>query len=172
MKKFVTFLSVLLLGFAAFAQEPVKTILLNGSERRIALYENGSWAWLEADGTKTAPAEGEKVILAQDGSWAVIGECGVELPDIQKSWDVVKAKNINTQIPNGGPQRLNSGTSASSGSTASASSSGSTQYYTIKSGDTLSGIAAKHHTTVAKLCQLNGIKTTTTLQIGKKLKVK
>ena len=46
------------------------------------------------------------------------------------------------------------------------------QYYKVKSGDTLSGIAKKYGTTVKKLCQLNGIKETTILQIGRKLRVR
>lgn len=46
------------------------------------------------------------------------------------------------------------------------------QYYKVKSGDTLSGIAKKYRTTVKKLCQLNGIKETTILQIGRKLRVR
>lgn len=44
--------------------------------------------------------------------------------------------------------------------------------YTVKKGDTLSAIAAKNGTTVAKLCTLNHIKSTAVLQIGQKLKVK
>jgi LysM repeat protein len=44
-------------------------------------------------------------------------------------------------------------------------------YYTIKKGDTLGAIARKHNTTVKKLCQLNGIKETTILQIGQKIKL-
>lgn len=46
------------------------------------------------------------------------------------------------------------------------------QYYTIRSGDTLGKIAAKYHTTVKKLCALNGIKETTTLSIGRRIRVK
>ncbi len=45
-------------------------------------------------------------------------------------------------------------------------------WHTIKSGDTLSGIAKKYHTTVSNLCRLNGISTRTILKIGRKLKVK
>lgn len=48
----------------------------------------------------------------------------------------------------------------------------SRKYYRVKSGDTLSEIAAKHHTTISKICQLNGMRQTTTLQIGKQLRVK
>ena len=41
--------------------------------------------------------------------------------------------------------------------------------HTIKKGDTLGSIAIKYNTTVKRLCYLNGIKSTTTLQIGNKL---
>jgi hypothetical protein len=46
------------------------------------------------------------------------------------------------------------------------------KYYKVKSGDTLSQIAAKNNTTISKICQLNGIRQTTTLQIGRSLRVK
>lgn len=46
------------------------------------------------------------------------------------------------------------------------------QYYVIKKGDTLSKIAAQHKTTVAKLCQLNNMKKTDVLKIGRKIRVK
>ncbi|MCQ2258659.1 MAG: peptidoglycan DD-metalloendopeptidase family protein [Bacteroidaceae bacterium] len=42
--------------------------------------------------------------------------------------------------------------------------------YTIKSGDTLYAIARRHGTTVDKLCKLNGIKATSTLRLGQKIK--
>ena len=44
--------------------------------------------------------------------------------------------------------------------------------HTIRSGDTLSGLASKYGTTVDKLCKLNGISKTTTLRIGNKLIVR
>ncbi|MBR5700057.1 MAG: peptidoglycan DD-metalloendopeptidase family protein [Bacteroidales bacterium] len=46
------------------------------------------------------------------------------------------------------------------------------QYYVIKSGDTLSKIAAKYHTSVNTLCRLNGMTVNTKLQIGKRIRVK
>jgi LysM repeat protein len=45
------------------------------------------------------------------------------------------------------------------------------KYHKVKSGDTLSGIAIKHHTTVAKICKLNNFKPTKMLQIGEKIRV-
>lgn len=46
------------------------------------------------------------------------------------------------------------------------------KYYQVRSGDTLSSIARKHNTTVSQLCQLNRLKTTSVLQVGKSLRVK
>ena len=46
------------------------------------------------------------------------------------------------------------------------------KYYTVRSGDTLGKIAKKNGTTVKALCRLNGIKETTTLQIGRRLRVR
>jgi LysM repeat protein len=46
------------------------------------------------------------------------------------------------------------------------------KYYTIKSGDTLTKIAAKYKTTVSKLCQLNGLKPSSKIQVGKSIRIK
>lgn len=46
------------------------------------------------------------------------------------------------------------------------------QYYKIRSGDTLSKIAKRNGTTVKRLCQLNHMKETTVLQIGKRIRVR
>lgn len=57
----------------------------------------------------------------------------------------------------------------SSGSTGTKSSSSS---YRVRKGDSLSKIASRNGTTVAKLCKLNGLKTTSKLQIGQRLRVR
>lgn len=46
------------------------------------------------------------------------------------------------------------------------------RWYTIKSGDTLGGIAYRNNTTVKELCRLNGITTKTVLKIGRKIRVR
>ncbi|MBP5676623.1 MAG: peptidoglycan DD-metalloendopeptidase family protein [Bacteroidales bacterium] len=46
------------------------------------------------------------------------------------------------------------------------------KYHTVRSGDTLSAIARKYNTSVAEICRLNGIKATTILQIGRRLRVR
>ncbi|HKL40549.1 MAG TPA: M23 family metallopeptidase [Cryomorphaceae bacterium] len=44
------------------------------------------------------------------------------------------------------------------------------KYHKIRSGDTLSGIARRYGTSIRNICQLNGIRSTTTLRIGKTLR--
>ena len=46
------------------------------------------------------------------------------------------------------------------------------KYHIVKRGDTLGRIAINNHTTVTKLCQLNGIKKTSTLRIGQRIRVR
>ena len=46
------------------------------------------------------------------------------------------------------------------------------QYHTVRSGDTLGALARKYGTTVTRLCQLNGIKSTSILRIGQRLRVR
>jgi len=45
------------------------------------------------------------------------------------------------------------------------------RYYTVRKGDTLSGISRKTGVSVAQLCKLNNIKTTSTLRIGQRLRI-
>lgn len=53
----------------------------------------------------------------------------------------------------------------------SAAATGSTPvYHRVKSGDTLGAIASRYGTTVTKLCELNGIKRTTILKLGRSLR--
>lgn len=63
-----------------------------------------------------------------------------------------------------------SGSSSSTPDSSSSSSSGSATTYTVRSGDTLSGIAAKHGTTVASIIKLNGL-SSTVIHPGQRLKV-
>lgn len=54
----------------------------------------------------------------------------------------------------------------------SASSTKKTVTYTVKRGDTLSGIAQRYKTTVAKLVKDNGIKNPNIIYVGQKIKIK
>ena len=46
------------------------------------------------------------------------------------------------------------------------------RWYTIKSGDTLTGIAIRNNTTVRELCRINNITPETVLKIGRKIRVR
>ena len=52
------------------------------------------------------------------------------------------------------------------------SSRGNSSSYRVRKGDSLSKIASRNGTTVAKLCKLNGLKTTSKLSIGQRLKLR
>ena len=63
------------------------------------------------------------------------------------------------------------GGASTSYAAATNTSSGSGKYYRVRSGDTLSEIARRNRTTVSKLCQLNGIRPTSVLQVGKNIRI-
>ena len=54
---------------------------------------------------------------------------------------------------------------------ASSNSKSSKKYHTIKSGDTLYGLALKYKTSLNKICRLNNIKPEKVLQIGDKIRI-
>lgn len=97
-----------------------------------------------------------------------------------KKWNNLKSNNIRVGqrlvIYRGGrAPSASSSSSSSSSSAATSTSSGSatsgTATYTVKSGDTLSGIASRHGITVNNLKAWNGL-TSNNIKIGQKLKVK
>ena len=59
----------------------------------------------------------------------------------------------------------------SSGSRASTAGSAASTYR-VRKGDSLSRIAARHGTTVSRLCRLNGLRTTSKLRIGQRLRLR
>lgn len=63
------------------------------------------------------------------------------------------------------------GAKPSGGSSSSPSSNDGGGYYTVKKGDTLSGIAAKYGTTYQKLAQINGIADPNKIYPGQRIKV-
>lgn len=97
-----------------------------------------------------------------------------------KRWNGLKSNNIRVGqrlvIYRGGGGPSTSSSSSSTTAAASSSSSSSTQSsaptgtYTVKSGDTLSGIATRHGVTVNQLKQWNGL-TSNNIRVGQKLKL-
>lgn len=52
------------------------------------------------------------------------------------------------------------------------SGSADAEYHTIRRGDTLGALAKRYHTSISTLCRLNGISRSTTLRIGRRLRVR
>lgn len=95
-----------------------------------------------------------------------------------KRWNNLKSTNIRIGqrlvIYRGGNSSASSSSSASTNKSQSSSSAATTSgasTYTVKSGDTLSAIAARHGVSVANLKSWNGL-TSNNIKVGQKLKVK
>lgn len=93
-----------------------------------------------------------------------------------KRWNNLKSNNIRVGqrliIYRGGVASSSSGSSSgnSSDSTSGSGSTSATGTYTVKSGDTLSGIATRHGVSVAQLKQWNNL-SSNNIKAGQKLKV-
>ena len=125
------------------------TLRLGSGDRRLILFEDGRWVYVEADGHIVTPGEDEqRIVLAGDGSWSLLAGTGVKIPSIVESNESSRQAEARGEGVSG------------------------PQYYTVKSGDTLSKIASKYHTTVNNLCKLNHMKSTDVLKIGRKLRVR
>lgn len=140
----------------AATAEPVgkavpQTLTLDSADRRILLFEDGTWAYVSDSGTLVKPSSSEKILLTTEGNWGVVRTAQVDVP---------------ASTP------AASQSASSSKSSAATSSSSSKQWHTIKSGDTLYALSRKYGTTVKAICSLNGIKESTTLKVGQKLRVK
>ena len=62
--------------------------------------------------------------------------------------------------------------SSTTGAVTTTRTSSAAKYHKVKRGETLSSIARKHHTTVAKLCKLNKIKASSIIREGQTIRVK
>lgn len=69
------------------------------------------------------------------------------------------------------PQQSRRSTTTTTNNNSRRGSSQSASYVTVKRGDTLGALARRNHTTVAKIKQLNGLRSDN-IQVGKKLRVK
>lgn len=130
----------------------IDTLKLGENDRRIIIFGDGKWVYVEADGTIVTPEQSDRIVLGSDGSWSILRGTGVRIPSIIESNAAAHAYEA--------------------GSTGSGSSDGGPVYYTVKSGDSLGKIATKYHTTVSALCRLNNMKATDVLKIGRRLRVK
>ena len=124
------------------------TLSLGEGDSRVLLLEDGRWMLIQGDGSLKAPRDSANIVLYSSGKWS-------------------RVENSSHRIPTG----KTSQTAAAAVVTEKETSS-ERKYHTVKSGDTLSSIAARNGTSVDALCRLNGISRSTVLQIGRRLRVK
>lgn len=113
---------------------------------------------------------GDYGIWQNSSTWRVNGISGnvdhdygyINYPDIIKKAGLNGFKKSNVA----GGQNKNAGENKTK------KESSKTVYYTVKSGDTLSGIAAKYKTTVTALVKLNNIMNPDIIYAGQKIKIK
>ena len=129
------------------------TLELGQNDSRIILFADGTWAYVNPDGMVANPEGTDKIVLSPDGRWTPVQVNMHIIPSVSATPEPSPAR----VAPSGGESQTGTETA---------------EYYTIKSGDTLSAIAVKCHTSVSSLCRLNGITTKTVLRIGRKLRVK
>lgn len=130
------------------------TARLEDSAKYIVLREDGSWAYVKR-GNLVAPGADDKILLSPDGSWLDLPDSENKIPDVRPEKPAASA-----------------GTASKNTSASQNVSKPKAVYHTIKSGDTLSGIAARYHSSVRTLCRLNGLSEKSILKIGKKIRVK
>ena len=90
--------------------------------------------------------------------------------EIQKEGDAGQKEMMEEGAPSSNEQKITD--SEKKKSQSENKSTSSKKYHTVKSGDTLTKIAAKNKTTVSKICKLNNIKESKTLHVGEKIRVR
>lgn len=149
---------------------PVKdTLSLGEADRRIVLFGDGSWAAVAEDGSLSgdAPGLGTRIILNPGGTWQVLAASTspMRIPSLA-------AGNTASTGTGSNSSATNKSSAPSQESSATVSDFAEAQYHVIKSGDTLDKISKTYHTTIDRLCELNGITRKTILHIGRRLRVR
>ena len=159
---------------------PIKdTLSLGESDRRIVLFGDGSWAAVGEDGSLSGgsgsdPGLGARIILNPSGTWQVLPArtSSVRVPSLAAG----SATSSSASAAGSSSSRSNPTASTTASPTnanaAAAADSAEAQYHVIKSGDTLDKISKTYHTTIDRLCELNGITRKTILHIGRRLRVR
>ena len=160
---------------------PIKdTLSLGEADRRIVLFGDGSWAAVAEDGSLSgdAPGLGTRIILNPGGTWQVLAAStsSMRVPSLAAGNAASTTSPSSSTSGSSRTTAVSSGARPSSASSqtvaAAAGESADAQYHVIKSGDTLDKISKTYHTTIDRLCELNGITRKTILHIGRRLRVR
>ena len=148
-------------------------LVLAEGDTRIVLMGDGQWVYVNADGTLTAPSDSVKIVLEPSGKWQTIKMSTHQIPSLAGAPGTASARNQYPASRSVSSSSVNGGTHASSSAEGGASNdTDEPVYHTIKSGDTLYAIARRYGTSVAAICRMNNISTSTTLKIGLRIRVR
>lgn len=160
---------------------PIKdTLSLGEADRRIVLFGDGSWAAVAEDGSLSGDASGlgTRIILNPGGTWQVLAAStsSMRIPSLAAGNAASTTSPSSSTSGSSSTTAVSSGARPSSASSqtvaAAAGESADAQYHVIKNGDTLDKISKIYHTTIDRLCELNGITRKTILHIGRRLRVR
>jgi hypothetical protein len=139
------------------------TLALSASDSRIVLFGDGTWAAIAEDGSISAPGtSGGRIILNPGGTWQPLRE---RTSDVRIPSSAVPVSPTPQEAAASVPAVIQPADAAQP-------DSAEAEYHVIRSGDTLDRISKTYHTTIDRLCELNGITRTTILRIGRRLRVK
>lgn len=149
---------------------PIKdTLALGAGDSRIVIFGDGTWAEVAEDGSLAASgARPGRIILNPGGTWQ-------PLPERTSSVRVPSSAVPVTPVPQtAAPAAVTSTVTPGAATEPSPAQpdSAEDEYHVIRSGDTLDKISKTYHTTIDRLCELNGITRKTILHIGRRLRVK
>jgi len=138
------------------------TLVLSENDYRVVILEDGTWAYVQEDGTVLRPSGlKDKIVLDTNGRWTYLPISMHKIPSMSPSSSQSTASKTTPST-----------SSASSVSVSSNPDGREAVYHTIKSGDTLYGLAHRYGTNVNVICRMNGITQSTVLKVGKKIRVK
>lgn len=94
----------------------------------------------------------------------------IDFQNFKLKSDTLVLYQKNFSLVNSANPRISTGTPSATRSTSTVSPDA--KYHTVKKGETLGHIAAKHRTSIDALCRLNGIKRTSIIREGQRLRVR
>lgn len=171
---------------------PIKdTLSLSDADRRIVLFGDGTWAVQNEDGSLSGNEGGVRIVINPGGTWQVLPARTSTLRVPSLAADRASSSSVSSSATTTASRQSTTSSSATQQTTATPSATQQTtttnaavssstvnsndteaQYHVIKSGDTLDKISKTYHTTIDRLCELNGITRKTILHIGRRLRVK